>query len=87
MCLGCGGMAEWRQEEGDELTVEQQLALEMMDEEGVEKIRSRAGEWIGRDDIRASTATAQEAITIIQGVRALATHWRKDDPKYRTMEG
>ena len=71
MCLGCGGMAEWRQEEGDELTVEQQSALEMMDEEGVEKIRSRAGEWIGRDDIRTSLGAALEAMTIIEGVRRL----------------
>ena len=55
--------------DGEQLIIEQ--VLEMMNEEGVEKIRSRAGEWIGRDDIRASIDTALEAMTIIEGVRGL----------------
>ena len=66
VCPNCGDQVE-----GDELTIEQQLALDMMDEEGVDKVRSRAGEWIGRDDIRASLGAALEAMTIIEGVRRL----------------
>ena len=70
MCLMCGGMAEWRAEE--ELSYEQKLALEMMDEERVEKVGASEGLWISRDDVIASRSniSAMAVITIIQGVRA-----------------
>lgn len=65
MCVRCGSLEE-------ELSQTQREALEMMDEEGVEKVRSEAGGWIGRDDIRVDPSSADEAIQIIRGVRALA---------------